>query len=302
MNEPGILILNKDSGLTSFSAVRVVRRTLSAEKAGHTGTLDPMATGVLPVLLGRATKLASLLPTHEKAYEATAQLGVLTDTGDAEGRPLAESGVRPTEEELRAALASFLGDSSQLPPMYSAVKQQGKPLYLLARQGQVVERAPRPIHISDIALTAYDGERFSFSVRCSAGTYVRTLAEDAAAKCGALCHLTALCRTEACGFTLADAVTLQQLTAAAAAGGAERFLRSAEEPFLALSELTLSPQLWRLFQNGVPLEAARCGVNAPPETRFRIRQNGAFAALARLDDAHLLRPLFLNLPFSDLPH
>ena len=288
----GILILDKPAGITSFAAVRAVRRVFGGEKAGHTGTLDPMATGVLPILLGRATKLGALLPASDKAYAATAKLGAQTDTADAEGSVLRESGVRPTETELRDALQSFVGDSMQLPPMYSALKQGGTPLYELARAGQTVPRQPRPITIYDAALTACDGEQFSFTARCSAGTYIRTLAEDTAARCGALCHLTALRRTEACGFSLAQAVTLPQLEQAAQNGETAQLLLPADAPFLHCEALQLADDnLWRLFQNGFAFAASRC-CTAAPGSVLRVYRNGQFAALAQVSETGQLVKLW----------
>ena len=279
----GIIILDKPAGITSFGAVRAVRRVFGGEKAGHTGTLDPMATGVLPIMLGRATKLGDLLPVSDKAYAATAKLGVQTDTADAEGSVINTSAVRPTEAQLREALHSFVGESEQLPPMYSAIKQQGKALYELAREGKTVQRKTRPITIYHAALTAFDGESFSFTAACSAGTYIRTLAEDVAAKCGALCHLTALRRTEGCGFTLAQAVTLAQLQKAAEEGTAEQYLISPESPFLHLDAVSLNDNLWRLFINGFAFAASRC-CKAQAGTQLRIYREGRFAALARVNE------------------
>ena len=280
----GILILDKPAGITSFGAVRAVRRVFGNEKAGHTGTLDPMATGVLPILLGRATKLGDLLPVSDKAYAATAKLGEQTDTADAEGSVIAASDVRPTEAQLGKALASFVGESMQLPPMYSAIKQQGKALYELAREGKTVERKARPITIYNTALTAFDGEHFSFTAACSAGTYIRTLAEDVAAKCGTLCHLTALRRTEGCGFTLQQAVTLEQLQKAAEEGTAEQYLVSPEVPFLHLPAVELfDDNLWRLFLNGFAFAASRC-CKEQPGSLLRIYRDGSFAALGRINE------------------
>jgi len=208
----GILVVNKPQGWTSHDVVGRIRRLTHQKRVGHAGTLDPMATGVLLVCLGRATRVAEYLMDSDKTYRAVMRLGVETDTYDAEGQVVAAQPVNVDESDLRAALARFIGEIDQVPPMYSALKRDGKPLYKLARQGIEVEREPRRIRIHDIALRAWQPPDATIEVRCSSGTYIRSLAHDigAALACGA--HLIALTRLASGSFTLDNAVTLENLT------------------------------------------------------------------------------------------
>ncbi len=210
----GILVVNKPQGWTSHDVVGRIRRLTHQKRVGHAGTLDPMATGVLLVCLGRATRVAEYLMGSDKTYRAVMRLGVETDTYDAEGQVVATQPVNVDESELRAVLARFVGEIDQVPPMYSALKRDGQPLYKLARQGIEVERAPRRIKIYDIALRAWQPPDATIDVRCSSGTYIRSLAHDIGAAlrgaCGA--HLIALTRLASGSFSIDDAVTLQDLT------------------------------------------------------------------------------------------
>jgi len=210
-----VLLLDKPHGLTSNAALQTARRLLNAEKAGHTGTLDPMATGLLPLTFGEATKFSQMLLDADKSYEATVRLGIETDTGDAEGNRIASAPVRVTEAAVRDALGRLTGEIEQIPPMYSALKRDGKPLYEYARAGIEVERAPRRVRIDVLDLLGFDGESFRFRVDCSKGTYVRTLAIDLGRLLGCGGHLSALRRTRIGAFVVADAVALATLEAAA---------------------------------------------------------------------------------------
>lgn len=207
----GILCLDKPKDMTSFLAVRRVRGILGLKKAGHTGTLDPMATGVLPIALSGATRFISLLPTHKKAYEARVELGKTTDTLDITGTVRSESAVSVSPEEIKAAALSFLGEIDQLPPMYSAKLKDGVRLYDLARQGVEIERETQRVTIYDLEVFNITDTEFSMRVTCSAGTYIRTLADDIGQKLGCGAILTALRRIEANGFTLSQSVTLEEL-------------------------------------------------------------------------------------------
>lgn len=207
----GIFILDKPLGLSSNHALQAVRRLYGAEKAGHTGTLDPLATGLLPLCFGEATKFSAELLEADKRYVATVQLGVVTDTADAEGMVLERRPVSAGYADVDAALKTFLGEIDQIPPMYSALKRDGKPLYEYARAGVVVERAARHIHIYKIQLTEWLGDRFVFEVCCSKGTYVRTLASDLGERLGCGAHLTALRRTGIGSLDIAQACTLPAL-------------------------------------------------------------------------------------------
>lgn len=198
----GVLLLDKPAGITSSAAVQNVRRLYGAAKAGHTGTLDPMATGLLPVCLGEATKFAHLLLDAEKHYLATVRLGVTTTTGDLEGRTLTTAGGRRRRDEVEAVLARFRGPIQQIPPMYSAVKHGGQRLYRLARAGAEVPRQPRSIFISKLDLIEIEGEELRLAVSCSKGTYIRTLAEDVGRELGCGACLAALRRVGVGGMTL----------------------------------------------------------------------------------------------------
>ena len=209
----GVLLLDKPTGLSSNTALQKVRRLFNAAKAGHTGTLDPLATGLLPLCLGEATKFAGELLDANKSYRATLKLGVTTDSADADGRILQTRPVDVDESALKAALVRFHGEISQTPPMHSALKRDGKPLYEYARQGIELERQPRKISIFALDLVSFGGDSVVIDVDCSKGTYIRVLAEDIGEilNCGA--HLAALRRTRVAELNLADALTLDQMEA-----------------------------------------------------------------------------------------
>lgn len=209
----GVLLLDKPRGLTSQQAVSRAKRLLGALKAGHTGTLDPMASGLLPIGFGEATKFTQFLLDADKGYLATLRLGVTTTTGDAEGQVLATRTVSVSAEQLARVLAKFVGAQQQVPPMHSALKVDGRPLYAYARAGESVERKPRTIIIDAIQLIEYKEEFIQIRVLCSKGTYIRVLAEDIGAALGCGAHLTALVREHAGGFSLAEARSLEALEA-----------------------------------------------------------------------------------------
>ncbi len=207
----GILILDKPLGLSSNQALQQVRKLYRARKAGHCGSLDPMATGVLPICLGEATKFSSFLLGANKTYRACCRLGQTTTTGDAEGDVLETRPVQVDEVQIRQTLERFVGEIEQIPPMYSALKHEGQRLYQLARQGKQVERKPRRIKIDELTLQALTGDSLTFEVTCSKGTYVRTLAEDIGAALGCGAHLTALQRSAVAHFNEQDAATIDRL-------------------------------------------------------------------------------------------
>jgi tRNA pseudouridine55 synthase len=210
----GVLLLDKPAGITSQTAVTAVRRLFNAAKAGHTGTLDPMATGLLPVCLGEATKFAHLLLEADKTYLATVRLGTTTTTGDLEGAVLETKPVAVERAGVAKVLERFVGAIRQIPPMYSAIKHAGKPLYKYARAGEDVPRAPREVTISELKLIEFVGEELRISVTCSKGTYVRVLAEDVGRELGCGGCLSALKRLAVGGFRVdRGAVTLEQLEA-----------------------------------------------------------------------------------------
>jgi len=214
----GIVLLDKPQGLSSNAALQEARVIFRALKAGHAGSLDPMATGMLPVCFGEATKVCGFLLDSRKTYRFTARLGRRTDTGDADGQPIEEAAVPDLDESvIQAVLKEFLGSQTQVPPMYSALKHQGERLYELARRGETVARAARAIFIEHLRLLRYSSSDLEVEVRCSKGTYVRTLAEDIAARLGTIAHLTMLRRMQVDPFEARPMFTLAALAEKAAA-------------------------------------------------------------------------------------
>ena len=209
----GVLLLNKPVGITSNAALQKAKWLLNAKKAGHTGTLDPFADGLLPLCFGEATKFSAYLLEADKHYRAVLQLGVTTTTGDPEGEVIDTREVAVSHADISAVLPCFTGDIEQVPPMHSALKHQGRPLYEYARAGIEIERLPRKVTIRALELIECDPPRVVLDVQCSAGTYIRTLAQDIGAVLGCGAHLTALTRTTAGGFTLDQAHTLTDLEA-----------------------------------------------------------------------------------------
>ncbi|MFY9330017.1 MAG: tRNA pseudouridine(55) synthase TruB [Georgfuchsia sp.] len=217
-NVDGVLLLDKPLGLSSNTALQAARRLFNAAKAGHTGTLDPLATGLLPLCFGEATKFAGELLHADKAYRATVRLGIATDTADAEGAVISQSDMKVSEAELSAVLQHFRGEIEQLPPMYSALKRDGKPLYEYARQGIELERAPRRVTITKLDLLSFDGRDAVVDVDCSKGTYIRTLAADIGATLGCGAHLAMLRRTRVADIMIEQAVTLDAIEALPVSG------------------------------------------------------------------------------------
>ncbi len=217
----GLLLLNKPAGMTSNQALQKVKRLLRAKKAGHTGSLDPAATGMLPLCFGEATKICAYLLEADKSYRVTARLGEATDTGDADGQITSTAPVPElSHSEWETVLAGFVGDILQVPPMYSALKKDGKRLYELARQGQVVERDARPVRIMEISLLEAHGARLVFRVHCSKGTYVRTLVEDIALAAGTVGHTAKLHRETVGAFRPEDMLDMPSAELAAEGGPA----------------------------------------------------------------------------------
>lgn len=228
----GVLLLDKPGGVGSNAVLQHVKRAYCARKAGHTGSLDPLATGVLPICFGRATRAARFLLDADKRYRATVRLGVRTDTGDADGRPVAFSTPSPACcDRLAAARQRFLGAQQQMPPMYSALKHRGTPLYALARRGLEVERAARAIQIHALELLDCDGTTFSFEVWCSKGTYVRVLAEDWAQAGGQYGHVTALRRIAIGPFDESRAVSMERIDGAGGLDALDALLEPLERLF-----------------------------------------------------------------------
>src|SRR5512139_1436937 len=225
----GILIIDKPSGLTSHDTVNHVRRATKIRQVGHAGTLDPMATGVLVVCLGQATRVSEYLLGHDKAYQATIRLGVETNTYDADGEVIATNEVNVDRAEVEQALAQFSGEIQQVPPMYSAIKREGQKLYELARQGIEIERAARSVIVYSIRLRDYHTPDVIIEVQCSAGTYIRSIAHDLGAALGTGGHLIELTRTAAGPFTIDRTIPLEAFEAAAREGQWHTHLRTIDE-------------------------------------------------------------------------
>lgn len=209
----GVLLFDKPLHLSSNTALQKVRRLFEAEKAGHTGTLDPLATGLLPVCFGEATKFSMALLDADKTYRARVKLGQTSSTGDAEGEITRTGAALPDESRIRAVLGQFLGEIDQIPPMHSALKHEGKPLYEYIRNGETIERESRRVTIHELAADNFSGDEFDLTVHCSKGTYIRTLGEDIGQALGCGAHLVALRRTAIADFRVEHARTLEQLTA-----------------------------------------------------------------------------------------
>ncbi len=283
----GILCMNKPQDFTSFDIIGKLRGILHMKRLGHTGTLDPMATGVLPILVGTATKACDILPNQDKTYQATVVFGKATDTLDIWGKPLQDYPEQHvTEAALRAILPEFLGDITQLPPMYSAVSVNGKRLYELARKGETVERPTRTVHIDAITLDAFDEtqQTATLTVSCGKGTYIRTLLSDIGQRLGGDAVMTALTRTAACGYPLQDCLTFEQVTAAMADGTLEEHLLPTDSLFSSYPKLRLNAAQERMFCNGVKLDLNRLRNLQPDQDIYTVYgATGTFLGTALAD-------------------
>ena len=261
----GVLLLDKPIGLTSNDALQKARRLFSAAKGGHTGTLDPLATGLLPLCFGEATKFSADLLDADKTYETTLKLGVTTDTGDAEGQVTGMSAVNVDSSLILPTLRSFEGNILQTPPMHSALKRDGRPLYELARKGIEVERASRPVTIHGIELLGFAGDHLSLRVACSKGTYIRVLGEDIGRALGCGAHLIALRRTRVGDLDLNGAVTLQTLidTVEAARG---QFLQPVDALLRSLPVHQVDGEAEQRFSHGNPVAMSSVAASA----KFRV--------------------------------
>ena len=290
----GVIVLNKPWGKTSHDMVSFIRRLSGIRRVGHTGTLDPAATGVLPVCIGKATKAAELLTAADKAYRAELVLGMTTDTQDAEGQVLTEQPVLCTEEEIRSAAAGFLGEIEQLPPMYSAIKRDGKKLYELARAGITVERAPRKVTIRHIAVEEIDLEKgtVKITVECTKGTYIRTLCEDIGLRLGCGAYMNRLERTKSGQFSLENSYTCDELVELQDAGGLVDALIPVDRLFSDFPRIWLSGRQAEKVRNGVrlPYSALEAG------KQYRLYDdNDGFLAVSRYDGERLcLEKAFWN--------
>ncbi len=246
----GIVNIYKEAGFTSFDVVAMMRGILKERKIGHTGTLDPDATGVLPVCVGNGTKLVDLFKDHEKEYIAEFKLGFATDTQDISGQVIKTGEVTVSEEEVISVVESFIGECMQIPPMYSAVKVNGKKLYELAREGKEIERQPRKVFFKEIEVLSVELPDVKIRVSCSKGTYIRTLCNDIGEKLGCFATMTSLLRTRVGDFTLDEAVTLKQLEEYRNAGELDKVLISPDRIFMHLPAVYAKAENCRFLDNG----------------------------------------------------
>lgn len=280
-----LLILDKPQGLSSHSAVHRIRKITGIARAGHAGTLDPLATGVLLILLGSAVRLSEYIVDHDKKYRATIQLGVETDTYDATGNIVATRAVNVSENEIRAAVKSFVGKQNQIPPAHSAIQIQGKRAYQLARQGVEIEMQARAVEFFSLAHIVVENNIVSFDVHCSKGTYIRSLAHDIGAKLGVGAHLTALRRTASGDFSIESSLTLEQVSAAVAENTLAQHLLPMDLAVTQFDAVNLNAAQTRAIRNGVFVPAP-LNLTTPLVRAYDERGN-FFALLERVTDKQL---------------
>ena len=279
----GVIIINKEEGLTSQAVVNRVKRFLGADKAGHTGTLDPMATGVLPVLVNRGVKASEFMLTSDKHYCATLLLGTTTDTEDVTGEILSVSEDIPDEDKVLMAIESFVGEYLQTPPMYSALKVGGKKLYELARDGVEIEREARAVTIHSIKAKRLTEKEYYIDVECSKGTYIRTLCKDIGERLGCGGTMKTLERCEASGFTLSDGITLSELEALEAEKRWERVL-PVEHIFREKGKVCLPLFFARLARSGQQIYLKKIGASLVLGEIVRLYDDGEFFAIGEVMD------------------
>ena len=284
----GVLLIDKPVGLSSNDALTKVKRIVNAKKAGHTGTLDPFATGLLPLCFGEATKFSQDLLEADKTYDAVVHLGITTTTGDTEGETVETRPVDVTPEQIEAALARFRGPIMQIPPMYSALKRDGKALYEYAREGIVLEREARPVTIHKLEMLAYEAPMLTIRVTCSKGTYVRVLGEDIGADLGCGAHLNALRRVQVGNLTVEGMVTLEQLQAH---DNPLSLLAPVDALLSSFPRVELAAELAARFLNGQRLALNREPVTLPETPgRVRVYHDDRLLGTAILQDYGVLAP------------
>lgn len=274
----GIINVNKPKGITSFDVVREIKKIAGTKKVGHTGTLDPLATGVLPVCIGKATKLVDFIMDNYKVYKATMKLGVVTDTLDTEGKELAHFDVNVTDEEIRNAIMSFVGEIYQVPPMYSALKVNGKKLYELARQGIEIEREKRKINIYNINIINIEIPYVTFEVKCSKGTYIRSLCNDVGEKLGCGAIMSDLIRTANGNFTLENSATLETLKE-----DFKPYVIDMESALSAFERADFDEHFGKLLLNGVKLMDKRAIENIIVHGFYRVYINDSLVGIGLFD-------------------
>ena len=266
----GVIVINKPQGFTSFDVVAIVRGCFHTKKVGHSGTLDPMANGVLPVFIGNATKAISILPDHGKSYRAGFRLGVTSDTLDIWGNCTEEMDVLVSERLLLSVLDKFRGDIMQVPPMYSALKVNGQKLCDRARKGIEVEREPRPVTISKLELSIFQKTDGIIDVECSSGTYIRSLIDDIGKELGCGAVMTSLLRTKACGFEFLDSVDIEKLKYYMTDEERAAVVRPIDTVFSEYPEIRLDSEQERLYLNGARLDTSRLRSVTEEGKRYRV--------------------------------
>lgn len=279
----GVIVINKHEGVTSYRIVQILRKLYSTRKVGHTGTLDPMATGVLPVLVGRAVKAADFIVAEDKEYIAEMTLGLTTDTEDITGEVLTECSDIPSEDSVLAACRSFLGDIEQIPPMYSAIKIDGQKLVDMAREGIVVERKPRPVSVRSIDAQKLSRSVYRLRVVCSKGTYIRTLCADIGAKLGCGAVMSALVRTRSGAFELSRSYTLEQIENMTQAQR-EAIVAPTETLFADFPCVDVNDFYAKLIRGGTELYQKKLGTDIQTGEYVRIRHKGEFIALGQVTE------------------
>ena len=281
----GVIIINKQKDFTSHDVVNVIRKKLNTKKVGHTGTLDPNATGVLPILVGKATKISKYLIEHDKTYIATIKLGERTVTGDSQGQVVEKKEIPHylEKKDIEEVLKSFLGKQKQVPPIYSAIKVNGKKLYEYAREGKEVKLEARQIEIYKIELIEYENNRIKFKVDCSKGTYIRTLCEDISKKIGTVGYMEELQRTKVNNFKIEKSILLDDITLE----NAEENLIKIEDIFKEISSIELDNRKLELFLNGVKLTYAL------PNNIYRIYNNKQFIGIGIVENKLLKRDIVI---------
>ena len=278
----GVIIIDKPKGKTSHDIVGILRKKFGTRRVGHTGTLDPLATGVLPVCIGNATRAADMLIESDKKYRATFLLGKRSDTLDIEGQITEENEVSVSEEDVRRVVSEFIGEQDQIPPMYSAIKKDGKKLYDLAREGIEIEREPRRINIYSIDICDIALPAVTIDVHCSKGTYIRSLCDDIGTKLGCGAVMTELRRTYTAGFAIEDAYTIDELDKLEDFSGT---LKTTDSLFLSLPEIQLNEKQEKSITNGVRMTWR----NGKEGETYRVyAPDGRFLCISRLEDMRLV--------------
>lgn len=277
----GVLCLRKEAGFTSHDAVAKVRKLYGTKKVGHTGTLDPQATGVLPILIGGAVKACDLIPGERKVYRASVRFGTSTDTQDIWGKTVEENDIFPEKEAFTQAVQSFVGDSEQIPPMVSAIKVDGKKLYEYARAGIEVERKARPITVYSAQLLSFSQKEAEVRFEVSKGTYIRTLLTDLCEKVGCIGAMSALCREQSGVFSIDNALTLSEVENMTEQERGEVLLPT-EELFSCYPVFRLPSFFDRLVMNGCRVKTEKLGLSEKAGQRLRLYENGTFVALGEV--------------------